>query len=43
MKKFAKEMKVMFGDINEIFMAKILLLTIKQKESIKKYTIFFRQ
>jgi len=43
MKGLTEEMKVMFGDINEVFTAKTLLLTIKQKGSIKEYTALFRQ
>jgi len=42
-KGLTEEMKVMFGDINEVFTAKILLLTIKQKGSVKEYTALFRQ
>jgi len=43
MKGLTKEMKVMFGDINEVFTAKTLLLTIKQKRSVREYTALFRQ
>ena len=43
MKGFTEEMKVIFGDINEVFTAKTLLLTIKQKGSVREYTALFRQ
>jgi len=42
MKGLAEEMKVMFGDINEVFTAETLLLTIKQKGSVREYTALFR-
>ena len=42
-KELAKKIKVIFGDINKVFMIKILLLIIKQKKLIKEYTVFFRQ
>ena len=43
MKGLTEEMKVMFSDINEIFTAETLLLTIKQKGSVREYTALFRQ
>ena len=43
MKGLTEEMKVMFGDINEVFTAETLLLTIKQKGSVREYTALFRQ
>ena len=42
-KKFAKEIKIIFSNINKIFTAKILLLIIKQKKLIKEYIAFFKQ
>jgi len=43
MKGLTEEIKVIFGDINEVFTAETLLLTIKQKGSVRKYTALFRQ
>jgi len=41
-KEFTKKIKIIFNNINKIFIAKTLLLTIKQKGLIKEYTAFFR-
>ena len=43
MKGLTEEMKVIFGDINEVFTAETLLLIIKQKGSVREYTALFRQ
>jgi len=43
MKGLTEEIKVMFGDINEVFTAETLLLIIKQKRSVREYTALFRQ